>query len=69
MKKESLGAIALRNSNGVPSDALAELFTQIIAMHGFINATGVPANKILEVYDEMTKVSRALLIELMEEDG
>lgn len=65
-ERESLGSLALRQNNGVPNAALADLMTQVVGMAGFINHEGIPKDVVLECFDDMVKTSRQALVDLME---
>lgn len=67
-KPMSLGAIALLQNNGNPNHALAELMTSVVGMCGFIGASGVPSETVLEAFDAMNESGRAALVDILRED-
>lgn len=67
-ERQNLGAIALRQNEGIPSHALADLMTQVVGMCGFIHAEGVAQTLVLEIFDNLLVNSRRALVEIMEED-
>lgn len=66
---QSLGAIALERNEGNPNAALADLFTQVIGMCGFIGACGQEKETILQAFDALQETGRKALIEILDEDA
>lgn len=65
---QSLGAVALLRNDGNPNAALADLFTQVVGMCGFIGAMGQDKETILEAFDALVETGRKALIEILDED-